>query len=343
VRITSQRQPRIRLRAAWSWLWLVVLSLPADAQTLDPAVEAMLREGIAHRVAGRDEAAVERFEAAYRALRAPITAGQLALACQAAGRWVDADRYMREALAAPNDGWVRRRRRELDEAYAVTQRNVGELELRGGPDGATVRVEGATVGTLPLTTPLRLRAGTVTVDVRADGYLPCTRQVTILGGELTREPLAMTAVPAPPAAVVAVPSPAAAVAPLASLVVPQPVAAPPARAGVPVMTWVLGGVGGALLAGGAVSIALRESAASRFNADCARLDAVPREMQSAACRDELATGDWTTATAIVGFAGGAALATAGVLIAALSGRRDDAPRAWRCAPALGGAVCQVTF
>ncbi len=226
MRITSQRQPRIRLRAAWSWLWLVVLSLPADAQTLDPAVEAMLREGIAHRVAGRDEAAVERFEAAYRALRAPITAGQLALACQAAGRWVDADRYMREALAAPNDGWVRRRRRELDEAYAVTQRNVGELELRGGPDGATVRVEGATVGTLPLTTPLRLRAGTVTVDVRADGYLPCTRQVTILGGELTREPLAMTAVPAPPAAVVAVPSPAAAVAPLASLVVPQPVAAP---------------------------------------------------------------------------------------------------------------------
>ena len=73
------------------------------AQPLDARVEAMLREGIAHRVAGHDDAAIERFEAAYAAQRAPVTAGQLALACQTVGRWVDADRYMREALASPDD------------------------------------------------------------------------------------------------------------------------------------------------------------------------------------------------------------------------------------------------
>jgi len=339
----SRISPRPRTsHALYPFLLALLAPLPAAAQGVDARVEAMLREGIAHRVAGRDEAAIERFEAAYQAQRAPITAGQLALACQAAGRWVEADRYMREALAAPDDDWVRRHRRELDEAYAVVRRNVGELELRGGPDGASVRVEGAEVGTLPLAAPLRLRAGAVTVVVRAEGYLPLTRQVTILGGELTREPVAMTAIPREPAP--APPPPT--VAPVAPPVVATPIVAPP-RAGfrIPTASWVLGGVGVALLAGGAVSIGLREASASRFNGnpDCRPDDAVAREAQTSECRGELETGDWTSATAIAGFAGGAALMGVGVLLAALPGRREETRRAWGCAPTLGGATCAVTF
>lgn len=335
------------MRAAAGLLVVWVTALPAAAwgQAVDARVEAMLREGIAHRVAGRDEAAIERFEAAYQAQRAPITAGQLALACQAAGRWVEADRYMREALAAPDDDWVRRHRRELDEAYAVVRRNVGELELRGGPDGASVRVEGAEVGTLPLAAPLRLRAGAVTVEVRAEGYLPLTRQVTILGGELTREPLAMMAVAREPS-----PAPPVTAAPVAAPITAPPIVAPPivppAREGfrVPAVSWVLGGVGVALLAGGAASIGLREASASRFNGnpDCRPDDAVAREAQTSECRDELETGDWTTATAIAGFAGGAALVGVGVLLAVWP-RRAEARAVWGCAPTLGGATCAVTF
>ncbi len=332
----------MRVRTGWLVVWMAALPATAWAQAVDPRVEAMLREGIAHRVAGRDEAAIERFEAAYAAQRAPITAGQLALACQAAGRWVEADRYMRETLAAPDDDWVRRHRRELDEAYAVVRRNVGELELRGGPDGATVRVEGATAGTLPLAAPLRLRAGAVTVEVRAEGYLPLVRQVTILGGELTREPVAMTAIPreAPPVTPV-----------VAAPVTPPLVVAPPRvdapRGGfrVPTVSWVLGGVGVALLVGGAVSLGVREASASRFNANpaCRPDDAVSREAQTTECRSELETGDWTTATVIAGFAGGAALVGVGVLLAALPRRGEETRRAWGCAPTFGGATCVVTF
>lgn len=318
----------------------LLVSRAASAQTLEPAVEALLREGIAHRVAGRDELAVARFETAYAMRRAPITAGQLALACQAVGRWVDADRYMREALAVPDDDWVRRRRRELDEAYAVVRRNVGELELRGGPDGATVRVDGVDAGTLPLTAPLRVRAGVVTVDVRAAAFLPLTRQVTVLGGELTREPLQMTPAPPPvPAVVQPVAPPSVAVVPA---VVP-PVLPPREASRSPVPGRVLGGAGLVLGVGGAVALGLREASAARFNGSCPTLETVPREAQSAACQAELATGDWTLPASVVGFAGGAVLLGVGALLLFLPRRSAPSRAAWGCAPGPNGALCAVRF
>lgn len=160
----------------------------AVAQPIARDVEAVLREGIAHRVAGRDEEAVARFEAAYAMHPAPVTAGQLALACQAVGRWLDADRYFREALAHPEDDWVRRHRRALDEAYGRVQRHVGELELRGGPAGATVWIDQEPRGTLPLDAPLRVRAGELALEVRAEGYLPFARVVSVAAGESAASP-----------------------------------------------------------------------------------------------------------------------------------------------------------
>jgi len=316
----------------------------ASAQALEPAVEALLREGIAHRVAGRDELAIARFEAAYAMRRAPITAGQLALACQSVGRWVDADRYMREALAVPDDDWVRRRRRELDEAYAVVRRNVGELELRGGPDGATVRVDGVDAGTLPLAAPLRLRAGVVTVDVRAAEYLPLTRQVTVLGGELTREPLQMTPAPPPaPEVVPQVPTAPVAVVPAVEPPVEPPVVPPREASRSPVLGRVLGGAGLVLVVGGAVALGLREASAARFNGSCPTLDTLPRESQSPTCQAELATGDWTLPASVVGFVGGAALVGVGALLMFLPRRSASSRAAWGCAPTVNGALCAVRF
>lgn len=334
------RHPSIHRRCLFVALALLVPVL-AGAQPVAPSVEDMLREGIAHRVAGRDEAAVERFEAAYAAQRAPVTAGQLALGCQAVGRWVDADRYMREALAAPDDDWVRRHRRELDEAYAVVRRNVGELELRGGPDGATVRVDGAEVATLPLAAPLRLRAGVVTLEVRAEGHFPFTRQVSVLGGELTREPVALTPLPREPAPPVAAAAPPTVAPP--AVVAPPVVIAPREEPRVPVASWVLGGVGVALVAGGAVALGIRDASAGRFNASCPLLVDVPRAAQSSTCREELSIGDWTLAGAIVGLGGGALTVGAAVAVAVWPRRAGAARAAWACAPTMGGATCAVSF
>ena len=320
---------------------MVVLAAPAmvSAQPLDPRVEALVREGIAHRVAGRDEAAIAPLEAAYAAQRAPVTAGQLALACQAVGRWTDADRYMREALASPDDDWVRRHRRELDEAYAIVRRNVGDLELRGGPVGAQVSIDGVASAQLPLGAPLRLRAGVATVEVRAAGHFPFTRQVTILGGELTREPVSLTPLPRE---VPTTPTPP----PLPTMPPPTaPVVAVRVSRRVPTATWILGGSGAALVVGGVVSLALREASAARFNgnSECVQPAVVPRAGQAATCQDELAIGDCTTATTVVGFAGGAVLLGVGVLLAVLPRRESSAPLAWRCLPTLTGASCAWSF
>lgn len=324
----------------------LLLASPASAQGLDPRVEVLLREGITHRVAGRDDAAVERFERAYATQRAPVTAGQLALACQAMGRWVDADRYMREALSAPDDEWVRRHRHDLDEAYAVIVRHIGELELRGGPDGARVRVDGADVGQLPFAAPLRLRAGVATLAVQAEGYFSLTRQVTITPGELTREPLTLTAMPRQERAggwaeahpsVIAPTTPPELAIPRAPL--PEP------HSGIPVWTWLLGGAGAAFVAGGIVSVVVHETAAERFNTSpaCRDPDTVPRASQTDACRAELITGDWSAVGAVVGFVGGAALIGASVALALLPRRTTPGAISWSCAPSFRAIGCAVTF
>ncbi|MEZ4410122.1 MAG: PEGA domain-containing protein [Polyangiales bacterium] len=331
-----------RSSRAWVALMLATAtSATASAQAIEPRVEALVREGIAHRIAGHDEAAIAPLEAAYAAQRTPLTAGQLALAYQAVGRWVDADRHLREALASPDDDWVRRHRAELDGALAVVRQNVGDLELRDGPDGATVSVDGVSRGALPLREPLRLRAGVATLELRAEGYFPLTRRVTILGGELTREPVAMSPLPreAPAPTAVATPSPAVAATVLRAPSRPPP--PPRSRA----VAWVLGGVGAAFLVGGATALVVREASATRFNETCPRLDEVPRDAQSGDCRAELSTGDWSTAAAVVGFAGGAVLMGVGVVLAVA--RRSDADAgagvSWRCAPGLASVGCAVTF
>lgn len=315
----------------------------AVAQPIARDVEAVLREGIAHRVAGRDEEAVARFEAAYAMHPAPVTAGQLALACQAVGRWLDADRYFREALAHPEDDWVRRHRRALDEAYGRVQRHVGELELRGGPAGATVWIDQEPRGTLPLAAPLRVRAGELALEVRAEGYLPFARVVSVAAGELSRERVVMS--PRTPSAQ---PPP---LPPLAPLVVPPSPPLPPVTAPSPtehtaaprrlsVVPWALGAGGLAAVLLGGVSLGLREASARRFNTACPPLDAVPRETQAGVCADELVTGDWTTLGAVVGFAAGAVLLGSAVVRVVV--QRPQRAQV-SCAPGWMGGTCTLRF
>jgi hypothetical protein len=305
------------------------------AQGVPPEVATLLRAGIAHRVAGRDDEALRSFEAAYATRRAPVTAGQLALALQAVGRWVDADGYMREALAHPDDDWVQRHRRELAEANAILLRNVGSLELPGAPAGATVMVDGVARGTLPQREPLRVRAGVLTLEIRAAGCFPFVRQVTVIGGERTVEPVSMTPLIRAEAVVpVVVPRAAHVPTPTTARIAPP--------RGVSWTGWILAGGGIALGAVGAVSLGLREASTARFNAECPPPGVVPRAMQSAACQAELTTGDWTTPTAVAGLATGAVLLGVGAVLL-LMPARDRAPRSWWCGPNLNGATCAARF
>lgn len=258
-------QTRRRHTALDLALVVALAAAPAVAQPAD--APTLLREGFAARRAHRDADALRAFAAAWALSPVPSTLAQVALAEQALGRWVDAERHLREALAA-DDPWVVRNRTVLRDALAVVDGHLGSLAVEGGPDGAAVRVDDHPVGTLPLAAPLRVPAGTVVLRVDAPGHHPVERRLTVAPRASLREEVALVAEAPPP--------PPPVVAPVATPVVapaPAPiVVAPPPAAPSPVAPWVVVGAGGALLAGAAVFTALQADAVDSLRVRCANGD-----------------------------------------------------------------------
>lgn len=312
----------------------------ADAQTTE--VEALLREGIALRAEGRDADALGPFRTAYATARSAVAAGQLGLAEQAVGRWVDAARHVHEALLAADDPWVTRNRAALEQAYALIQQHVGALEILGAAPGAEVRVDGELVGVAPLAGPLSLRSGEVMLELRAPGYYPSTRRLMIPPAALTRESVELH--PLSPARI-APEAPPVEAPPTVRVSSPQAPAAARTSRSVPAASWWVGGGGLALMAAAGGALAVREDAAASFNGGgCPALEQRGYEMQPAECQALLDRGGTATALAVTGFAvGGALLATAVVM--GLAGPRRTERRAllW-CAPGpLPGASCGLRF
>ena len=160
--------------------------------------EEAVRAGNVLRRAGRDEEALERFRQAWEACHTLRARAQMALAEAALGRWLDADTHLGETLASGGDPWIERNRVQLEGVRAQVLEHIGYLELRGGVPGAEVLLDGRLVGTMPLSDPLRLVAGSVTLTVRSPGYLPLTRTTLIAGGQLRQESIELIAEPAAP-------------------------------------------------------------------------------------------------------------------------------------------------
>lgn len=255
-------------------LILTPLSLPAQTQPIDP-VEEHLRLGVELRRAGHNDESLVEFEAAYGLRREPRTAAQLGLASQAVGRWLRADALLREGLAAPDDPWITRNRAALDGALAVVGRHLATVDLVGDVAGAHVRVNGEDAGTLPLAAPVRVVAGTVAVDITADGYDALSLRFVAAAGENLRERVTLVAArpaptppPAPTPAVIATPTP-----PPAVIAQPAVLTAPTQRA--PWGPLAIASFTGAavLVAGGVTALVLQESATGDYNARCDSGDA----------------------------------------------------------------------
>jgi hypothetical protein len=179
---------------------------PRPAWAGDSAeAEALIRQGVELRAQKKDERALPLFEKAYQVSRSPRTAGQLGLVEMALGYFVDADKYLGEAVASPDHPWVAKNLATLKAQLATAKSQIGELYIIGEPAGAEVVVNGKSVGRLPLSAPVRLDKGRVDVQVRAAGYLPASDSVTMVGGKredrsyrLQREAVAVTPPPPPP-------------------------------------------------------------------------------------------------------------------------------------------------
>lgn len=160
-------------------LWLCIAS-PALAQDAN----ALIEEGLALRREGRDGEAVERFRAAHAIDHGGRSLAQLALAEQAAGEWVNAERDLVAALAI-DEPWIAERRSVLESALATIRTHVGRLHVVSSAPNGTVFVDGREVATLPME-PISFEVGAVTVEVRAPGFRTVERSATIRPGALSR-------------------------------------------------------------------------------------------------------------------------------------------------------------
>lgn len=150
-----------------------------DALGKGDRADKLVSEGVALRRKGLDAKALTRFEEAYEINPSPRTASQLALCLQALGRFGEASVLFAKALDS-DDSWVAGNRPVLQEAYEATRSKVAQLELLG-TDGASVSVNGMSVGVLPLHGTVPVDEGVVTVVATMPGFKDLKQNLTVKG------------------------------------------------------------------------------------------------------------------------------------------------------------------
>jgi hypothetical protein len=112
-------------------------------------------------------------------------------AAQGAGKWLMADSYMRKVSALSDDPYYRRHADAIEVVRRAIAARIGTFQVDGGPDGATVRLDGQLVGTMPMAQPTSIEAGAYLMEVHKPGFYRLRRNVVISGGVLTREPVSL--------------------------------------------------------------------------------------------------------------------------------------------------------
>lgn len=312
-----------------------------------PATEAdkMIDRGVDLREAGKDAEALELFTRAYEQGKSPRAMAQIGLAQQALGRWVEAEASLVRALGEPKHPWIKARRAALESALAKVRERVGRLEIFGTP-GAAVSIDGRAAGTLPLAAPIPAIAGTVSVEVFAEGYLPVTRSVVVPAGGLARETIELVLRPAEVAAIQEPP-------PVQKTGEPTTVVTPRAEEGgvsLSAIGYVTGGAAIAAAGVGTAFIFVRNSHVKKYNDDSLCLIGGLTRDQN--CSEELDAANSARTVMIASFAAAGALAvTTAVLFVLDSGDEATASRAastastFACAPALdrAGVACAGRF
>ena len=345
--------------------------------------EALIRQGVELRAQKKDERALPLFEKAYQLSRTPRTAGQLGLVEMALGYFVDAEKYLSEALASPDHPWVAKNLATLKAQLATAKSQIGELYIVGEPNGAEVLVNGKVVGKLPLSTPIRLDKGRAEIQVRASGYVATTDTVAMTGGKredrsyrLQREAVAVA--PPPPVQPVqpvlpvqpAMPRPVETTTPVA--------AAPPPAGGEPAasisttpapdqgggssslrpVAWGVGIAAGAGLLFGAVEGIIAVKKKNEFNdhmgpdpAGGGQIYDCGTDALNPACESIKKSHDSARTLSIVGFVAAGVLAGGAAVLWVLSSPKERGGSAsasasgFACTPVLGsgGVACRLQF
>jgi hypothetical protein len=177
---------------------LVFAATEARAQAND---EPFIEKGVELRKEHRDAEALEQFRRAEAIHPTARIKAQIALAEQAIGKWVEAERDLTAALASSDDPWIASRAPALRGSLEAIRQHLGTLVVRANVEGAEVWLNGARLGVLPMER-VRVPSGTLHVEVRAKEYEPALRDLDLDPGmTLTAElVLQKVAPPAQPAA-----------------------------------------------------------------------------------------------------------------------------------------------
>jgi tetratricopeptide (TPR) repeat protein len=290
-------------------------------------VDDLVTRGIALRHAGEDARALVLFQRADQlqpgSARIRV---HLAAAYQALGHWEDADRYLTLALEAATDPYVQKNQAILADARRTIDEHLATLELTGDPPGARVSLNGRSLGTLPLSHPVRVEAGTYTLEVQLDGHYPVQRSLVLAGGALARERVSL--------------------APLAQPSMPE---APGTSASggerespkLRWLPWTFAGLAAGAGAGAALAWAARERHVARWNDDsvCLPDNGMTRGQ---ACGAEHSAGDRAETWGWVGIAAAGAFTTASVVSFVLIGSSaDDVEQPTSAAVRCGLGIAQL--
>lgn len=349
-RVRRQRRAVCAIFAPVRTAFLVALCVlhcvTAHASAADES-EALIKEGLELRRAGDDEAALPRFQSAYRKQASPRTAGQLGLCELALGLFTDSEQHLADALKAPADPWVTKNRSALEDSLRNAKLKVGRIGLSGQPAGAEVLVNGGPVGTLPLREPVRVSEGTVELTVRAPGFKPESRSVIVAGGHFQKVTIQLER------ASVAVPESVASRAGRPDESAYAPAAVPATDAGFrwrPALKWIAWGAAAGAGVVGVVSTLQNRSKVADFDKGCSSAPtgafALPDSRRTDAECIALKSDYQSASTrAIGGFVAAGALAVGGLVLLLTEPKptRQQTSLSWQCAPSWGGALCGGRF
>jgi hypothetical protein len=167
-----------RAGAAVAVAFLIAAATEGAARAGEPDAEEDLHRGVVLRREGKDAEALKAFEHALATSPSARARAQVALAEQALALWLLAERDLVLALEETDDPWIRQNREALERATRVVAGKLAWISVGSAPAGAKVFVNG-----MPASPQrdgrIRVVAGQVGVELRAEGRTPASRTVQV--------------------------------------------------------------------------------------------------------------------------------------------------------------------
>lgn len=172
-----------------SWFGMVALAAclapcEAAAQTeVELEAQRLFEAGVAALTAGDAAGAAEAFAQSHALYPHPGTLKNLAASLEAASRPVEAWEAWNELLERYGSVVSEAARAEARARAAALDERLARVVVTTEPPGAKLEVDGRSVGTTPLATPVRLEPGDHSFTARLEGRETATRAVTLAPGD----------------------------------------------------------------------------------------------------------------------------------------------------------------